>query len=144
MTTNSHCSYCGNPLAPAAKFCSICGRAQEAPAADYTTGSPAQPASEPQPPPLPAQPRTLPYVPNYLVQAIIVTVFCCIPFGIVAIVFAAQVNTKLAWNDIPGAVSSSQNAKKWCWIAFGTGIVTKGLIFGIQIINIALAMKFHH
>ena len=35
-------------------------------------------------------------VPNYLVQAILTTIFCCLPFGIVAIVFAAQVNGKLA------------------------------------------------
>ena len=34
-------------------------------------------------------------VPNYLVQSILVTLFCCLPFGIVAIVYAAQVNGKL-------------------------------------------------
>ena len=33
-----------------------------------------------------------PYVPNHLVWAILVTIFCCLPFGIVSIVYAAQVN----------------------------------------------------
>ena len=42
-------------------------------------------------------------IPNYLVQAILVTVFCCLPFGIPAIVFAAQVNSKVAAGDIHGA-----------------------------------------
>ncbi|NER07984.1 MAG: CD225/dispanin family protein [Okeania sp. SIO3C4] len=34
-------------------------------------------------------------VPSYLTQAILITVFCCLPFGIVAIVYAAQVNSRL-------------------------------------------------
>src|SRR5881397_3328153 len=50
-------------------------------------------------------------VPNYLVQAILVTLFCCIPFGIVSIVYAAQVNDKLMRWDYAGAVDSSQKAK---------------------------------
>ena len=36
------------------------------------------------------------YVPNHLVWAILSTLFCCLPLGIVSIVFAAQVNGKLA------------------------------------------------
>ncbi len=62
-------------------------------------------------------------VPNYLVQSILVTLCCCIPFGIVAIVYAAQVNTKLAANDFVGAKNSSDQAKKWCWIGLGVGLV---------------------
>jgi t-SNARE complex subunit (syntaxin) len=41
----------------------------------------------------------------------------------VAIVFAAQVNTKLAAGDIAGAQESARNARMWTWIAFGCGIV---------------------
>jgi len=41
------------------------------------------------------------------VQAILCTLFCCLPFGIVAIVFAAQVDGKLAAGDYNGAVYSS-------------------------------------
>jgi hypothetical protein len=59
------------------------------------------------------------YVPNYLVQAILTTIFCCTPFGIVAIIFAAQVNGKLAMGDYAGAVQTSKQAKMWCWVAFG-------------------------
>src|SRR5688572_21843187 len=35
-------------------------------------------------------------IPNYLWQAILCTLCCCLPAGIPAIIFAAQVNTKLA------------------------------------------------
>lgn len=69
-------------------------------------------------------------VPNYLVQSILVTLCCCLPFGIAAIVFAAQVNSKLAAGDFPGAQESSRKAKMWCWIAFGVGIVVN-IIVGI-------------
>jgi hypothetical protein len=64
-----------------------------------------------------------PNVPNYLWQAIVVTLCCCLPFGIPAIVFASQVNAKLAAGDVSGAMASSGKAKMWCWISFALGLV---------------------
>ena len=58
------------------------------------------------------------HVANYLVQAILVTIFCCLPLGVVAIVYAAQVDGKLAARDYVGARSDSETARKWCWAAF--------------------------
>lgn len=63
------------------------------------------------------------YVPNYLVQAILCTLFCCIPFGIVAIVFAAQVNGHLAAGNFAAAQEASQNARIWCWVSFALGVI---------------------
>ena len=60
-------------------------------------------------------------VPNHLVWAILATLCCCLPGGIVAIVYAAQVDGKLAGGDYEGALSSSNNAKLWSWISFGIG-----------------------
>ena len=62
------------------------------------------------------------YIPNYLAQAILSTLFCCLPFGIVAIVYASQVNTKLNSGDVTGAEDSSNKAKMWCWLSFGIGL----------------------
>jgi t-SNARE complex subunit (syntaxin) len=62
-------------------------------------------------------------VPNYLVQAILTTVFCCLPLGIVSIVYAAQVNGKVAAGDRAGALESSRNARLWAWISFGVGLL---------------------
>jgi hypothetical protein len=67
------------------------------------------------PPPLATQ--LPPRIPNHLAPAILVTLFCCLPFGIPAIVFAAQVNTKLAAGNVAGAMESSRKAKMWCWIS---------------------------
>ena len=61
-------------------------------------------------------------IPNYLAQSILCTIFCCVPFGIVAIVYAASVNGKLAGGDIAGAEEASKKAKTWCWASFGTSL----------------------
>lgn len=60
---------------------------------------------------------------NWLVESILVTIFCCLPFGIAGIVFAAQVNSKFAAGDYTGAMESSRNAAKWTKIGFWIGIV---------------------
>lgn len=61
-------------------------------------------------------------VPNYLVQSILVTIFCCLPLGIAAIVQAAQVNSKLQAGDYEGAVLASEQAKKYCLWSLYAGI----------------------
>jgi hypothetical protein len=80
-------------------------------------------------------------VPNYLVQSILATIFCCPPFGIVAIIFAAQVNGKLATGDLAGATQSSKQAKMWCWISFGVGLVCYVLPIVLWIIGVVIAIS---
>ena len=73
-----------------------------------------------------------PTVPNYLWQSIAVTACCCLPFGIAAIVFAAQVNSKLEAGDLQGAMESSRKAKMWCWIGFGLGLVFQSALVALS------------
>lgn len=68
-------------------------------------------------------------IPNYLVQSILVTIFCCWPFGIPAIVYAAQVNGKAISGDYQGAIDASNKAKMWCWWSFGSGLAIGVLYF---------------
>lgn len=56
-------------------------------------------------------------IPNYLWQSIVVTILCCWPLGIPAIVYAAKVDGMKARGDIQGAMEASANAKKWCIIS---------------------------
>jgi hypothetical protein len=75
-------------------------------------------------------------VPNYLVPAII-SIFCCWPVAIAAIIFATQVNSKLAAGDTAGAQEASKKAKMFSFIAIGVGIAAYliiGLIYGVAII----------
>jgi len=71
---------------------------------------------------------------NYLVQSILVTLCCCLPIGIVSIVYAAQVDSKWNAGDRQGAIHASQNANKWSLIAFGLGIVINLIVFGLQLL----------
>lgn len=90
----------------------------------------------PPPPPPPSggygypggfgQPQGAP-PPNHLVWAILTTIFCCLPLGIVSIVFAAQVNSKWQAGDVRGAQESSEKAKKWAIWAAVIGVVVSVL-----------------
>jgi hypothetical protein len=93
-------------------------------------------------PPVPGSPPASPYspptftqshlppgveIPNYLWQSIVVTIFCCWPFGIPAIVYAAKVDGLKARGDIAGAMAASASAKTWC-------MVSAGVIVGIVVL----------
>jgi len=89
---------------------------------EFATTAPTGVVPPPVPPPTAGyQPRS--DVPSYLVPAILSTIFCCIPFGIVAIVFAAQVSSKLNAGDVPGAQKASAKARTWFWAAVLTGLI---------------------
>lgn len=73
---------------------------------------------------------------NNMTLAIIGTVAglcspCCIGLiaGIVAIVFATQVNTKFNARDYAGAMSASKNAKILSYVAIGLGVL--GIIINV-------------
>jgi hypothetical protein len=120
------CTQCGANNADTAAVCMQCGRNLQAGSA----GVPLQLTGVVLPPGA--------TVPNYLVFAILTTVFCCLPTGIPAIVFAAQVNGKLQAGDIAGAQAASKNAKMWCWISFGLGLgvgLLYMLIIGVGLIR---------
>ena len=89
--------------------------------ADLAALPPPIPAAAPSAPTPISAPRTP--VPSYLVPAILTTLFCCLPFGIPAIVYAAQVSSKQAAGDIAAAQIASKNAHTWCWVAFGVGVI---------------------
>lgn len=61
-------------------------------------------------------------VPNYLIPAII-SIFCCMPLGIVAVIFATQVNGKVQAGDLAGAADASKKAKLFSFIAIGLGLL---------------------
>ncbi|ERR1035437_367052 len=94
------------------------------------------PPPPPPPPPsygapgAPGAPGTPP--PNYLVWAILTTIFCCLPLGIPSIVFSTQVNSKWALGDVAGAQEASAKAKKFAIWAVVAGLIV-AVLYGIAI-----------
>jgi hypothetical protein len=74
---------------------------------------------------------------NYLIPAILVTLFCCLPGGIVAIIFATQVNSKYAAGDVAGAMEASRKAKLFTMISAGIGVVIIAIYAVLGIIGAA-------
>lgn len=98
------------------------------------------------PPSLPPEQAYGP-VPNYMAWAIVATIvaFCTCCFigaipGVVAIVFASQVDKRLAAGDRAGAEDASRNAKLWCWIT--TGLAILGLVVSIAMQMMGYSAEF--
>ncbi|MEI7904713.1 MAG: CD225/dispanin family protein [Candidatus Firestonebacteria bacterium] len=83
------------------------------------------------------------FVPDRSAMAIVSLIlpfFCCcfpgflsLPFGIVALVFSADVKKKLSLGNLEGAKKSSKTALMWIWIAFGAALL--GILSWIAVIN---------
>ena len=91
-----------------------------------------QPPQQPPPPPgwqgpqpgwqgqQPGWPGQLP-PDNYLVWAILTTLFCCLPTGIVSIVYSTKVSGLWTQGQYAEAQTASDNAKKWAIISAVVG-----------------------
>lgn len=106
-----------------------------------TQPPPPPPGGYPPPPqgyppqPQGAQPNT------HLAFAILTTVFCCLPLGIVSIVKASQVNGLWAQGRYAEAQASSSAAKKWATWSLVLGIAVF-VVYGILIALGAVSMDF--
>ena len=73
------------------------------------------------------------YVP-YLVLSIISTVCCCLPFGIVGIVFSVKINSAMNAGNYEEAAQNAKMAKIWTIVSFVVGLVVGILYFMFGII----------
>lgn len=70
----------------------------------------------PPPPPPPEKPG------NFLVWSILGTIFCCLPMGIVSIVYATKVDNLWNVGKYVEAIDAARKAKTWFWLSFGFGL----------------------
>ncbi|HLV13691.1 MAG TPA: CD225/dispanin family protein [Xanthomarina sp.] len=73
---------------------------------------------------------------SYLALAIISTILCCLPFGIVSIVYATKVNSLYEDGNFDQALSASKNAKTWGLVSIAVGLL--GWLIYILIFGLAL------
>jgi hypothetical protein len=105
-----YCSNCGELNPENARFCAKCGYEIQS-GVSGTTPSPAS-ASTPS--------GDIPD--TYLWQSIVVTILCCLPLGIPAIVYAAQVEKYYMQGNIEAAQRASRNAKNFCIASLASGL----------------------
>lgn len=118
-----HCRACGHANRDDARFCGNCGRETraQAPAGGqraqrYSRQAGGYASSGIREP--------LPYVPNHLAWVILATIFCCLPTGIVAVVYATQVDRRLYEGDYEGAKRASDSARIWMIVSVGLGLIS--------------------
>lgn len=70
---------------------------------------------------------------NCMIWAILSTVLCCIPCGIVGIIYANQVDSKYKEGDYQGSIAAADKAKMWTIISAICGVlaVVLGFIMGV-------------
>lgn len=84
---------------------------------------------------------TKPTRPNsYLALAIISTILCCLPAGIVSIIYSAKVNSLYEDGKYNEAMNASRNAKTWGIVSVVIalfGWIIYVLFFGLALFGIA-------
>lgn len=73
---------------------------------------------------------------NFLVPAVLSTLCCCLPVGIVAIIKASKVDGLYAAGDYAGAEKAAGDAKMWTLISVGLGLVINGIVVALQMVGV--------
>jgi len=79
---------------------------------------------------------------NYLVWAIITTLFCCLPLGIVSILHAGKVDNLYSSGQYEAAKQESAKAKQWAVYAAITGVVLYILYFIVLALGSAYTTNY--
>ena len=128
------CTQCGQQIPENSKFCVNCGAPVPVEPTPGYSNAQQQPQQQSQTRYMGERPK------SYLALAILTTLFCCLPFGIVSIVFAAKVDNYWNAGDYIHAEESSRKAKKWALAAIITGIIA-GAAYLIMITTLGIGMN---
>lgn len=84
---------------------------------------PAAEATPPRPTPQSAPQPTAQKPDSLLIWSILSTVLCCLPLGIVAIVYSTKVDSLWAQGAYEEAEQAAKNAKTWCIVSAVLGVI---------------------
>lgn len=131
------CPDCGNMVSTSASACPRCGRPSTPRASSGKCpdcGAPVNadgtcPYCRPRqaPPPREAPPR----IPSHIVLSVLMTAFCCLPFGVAAVISATQVDALMKSGDYAKARAASDRTKALLIWGFVVTLLTY-LSYGIM------------
>jgi hypothetical protein len=58
-----------------------------------------------------------------IIATVVSIIFCCLPHGLISLIYAMQVNKKAAAGDMAGAAASAASAKTWGMISIIVAVV---------------------
>ncbi len=111
------CPDCGNMVSTSASACPGCGRPNGSgvvPGKCPDCGAPLDASGACgycRPKPLPVPREAPPKIHNHIVAAVLVTSFCCVPFGIAAIISSTQVDALVRSGEYAKAQAASERTK---------------------------------
>lgn len=73
---------------------------------------------------------------SWLVESILVTVLCCVPFGIAGIVNASRVESRFEQGDLEGARKASDDARKWTTYSFIFGLIIASIYMFFTLVGL--------
>ncbi|CAN5846971.1 hypothetical protein BH24BAC1_BH24BAC1_02250 [soil metagenome] len=60
---------------------------------------------------------------SWLIESILATIFCCLPLGLVGIIFASKVESRYYAGDVEGARRASKDAETWTKISIAVAVI---------------------
>lgn len=142
-----YCKKCGAKIPEGSRFCPKCGTnipVGESTGQKTTTGTDTQKmysscqsteSTEQRSNPGTSESKPLSRPNNYLLWAILVTIFCCLPFGVVGIVYALKVDS--AWDEGLYGTAGEYSKKARNWTLWGAIIsVLIYVIYFVVIVGI--------
>lgn len=95
----------------------------------FQAAPPPPPAAERIVPPQVTPQPTLQKPDSLLIWSILCTVLCCLPLGIVAIVYSTKVDSLWAQGAYEEAEQAARTAKTWCIVGAVSGVITGIMAF---------------
>ena len=110
------CKFCKEEIPDEVEFCPMCGSGVEQEEKFVGHQNPGQPIN-----------GTL-----YMVLSILSLLLCCLPFGIVGVVYSSRINTQQKSGDYDGARDSANKAKLFLIISFVLGLIVYMAFWGFN------------
>jgi preprotein translocase subunit SecG len=73
-----------------------------------------------------------------IIASVLSVMFCCIPHGLISLIFALQVNNKAAAGDHQGAMNAAKQAKTWAIISIVVSAVWLVIALAFGVLNAIL------